>query len=152
MTKHPLLIVLLAVSVLFLTGAGTQAQPVPQRGDLTVIVTGLKNNSGVVRIGLNNTKKNYLSRGSLPSFRAGVCAIENNTARHVFRDIPAGEYTIKLYHDENNNDTVDANMLGIPREAYAFSNNVRGVLGLPRYEKAKFAFNAPAMTMEIAIR
>ena len=49
-----------------------------------------------------------------------------------------GEYTIKIYHDENGNGIHDKNILGIPKEDYAFSNNAVASIGPPDYEKAKF--------------
>ncbi len=33
---------------------------------------------------------------------------------------------------------MDRNFLGIPKEGYAFSNNVFGTFGPPKFEKAKF--------------
>ncbi|MDZ7848305.1 MAG: DUF2141 domain-containing protein [Owenweeksia sp.] len=40
--------------------------------------------------------------------------------------LPTGNYTIKAYHDLNNNEELDRNTLGIPQEPYGFSNNARG--------------------------
>ena len=33
---------------------------------------------------------------------------------------------------------MDKNVLGVPKERYGFSNNVRPILTAPRWEKAKF--------------
>ena len=44
------------------------------------------------------------------------------------------------YHDQNNNGILDSNFLGIPKEAFGFSNDARGIVGAPDYDKAKIIF------------
>ena len=56
----------------------------------------------------------------------------------VFTNLPYGWYGIFLYHDENGNGKMDKNMMGIPKEAYGFSNNAKGFLGKPDYKDVKF--------------
>jgi uncharacterized protein (DUF2141 family) len=53
-------------------------------------------------------------------------------------DLPEGEYAISLFHDQNDNKKLDTNLIGIPKEAFGFSNNVLGVMGPPSFDKAKF--------------
>jgi len=122
-----------------------------QSGDLKVKVTGLKSNNGEVSIALDNSKEAYLSRGKIPSFRKTRTKVIDKAAQYTFEDIPFGDYTIKLYHDENANKEIDKNLFGIPIEDYAISNNVRAAFGLPSYEKAKFSFDRPNMIVEIDI-
>jgi uncharacterized protein (DUF2141 family) len=52
--------------------------------------------------------------------------------------LPEGEYAISLFHDENENKELDTNFIGIPKEAFGFSNNVLGLMGPPSFKKAKF--------------
>ena len=53
-------------------------------------------------------------------------------------DIKPGEYWIRVYHDLNGNGELDVNYLGIPKEPYGFSNNVRPVFGPPDPEDMLF--------------
>jgi len=53
--------------------------------------------------------------------------------------VPAGEYAIALYHDENNNGKCDRNFFGIPKEGFAFSNNVKPFLSAPSFKSCKFS-------------
>lgn len=53
------------------------------------------------------------------------------------RNIPAGEYALLVYHDENNNDRIDKNFIGIPREPLGFSNRYEPK-GPPSYSRAAF--------------
>ena len=67
--------------------------------------------------------------------------INNGISEATFPELGNGEYAVKLYHDENGNGNHDQNFIGIPKEDYAFSNNARGTMGPPDYEKAKFALD-----------
>jgi uncharacterized protein (DUF2141 family) len=55
-----------------------------------------------------------------------------------FTDIPAGRWAVSVSHDLNGNRKVDTNLLGIPREAWGVSNNVRPRLRAPRFDEAAF--------------
>ena len=56
---------------------------------------------------------------------------------YVLQDIPAGEYALIVYHDENENRLLDRNFIGIPTEALGFSNGYRPK-GPPSYTRAAF--------------
>ncbi len=109
-----------------------------QTGNLTVVFRNFDSNLGAVKIALHNSKAGY--QESNP-FRRGISKIKELKASYVFEDIPFGEYAVKCYHDENMNDELDTNLLGIPSEAYGFSNNARGSFGPPDYNEAKFKFD-----------
>ncbi len=65
-------------------------------------------------------------------------AIQQSSVTTVFADIPEGEYSISVFHDENKNGEIDKNSFGIPKESYGFSNNIMGMFGPPSFEEAKF--------------
>ncbi len=48
-------------------------------------------------------------------------------------ELPAGEYAVSVFLDENNNGKLDQNALGIPRERFGFSNNPRILTGAPSF-------------------
>src|SRR5206468_574223 len=50
-----------------------------------------------------------------------------------------GDYAIVAYHDANANRDLDQGMLGIPKEGYGFSNDVRPVFSAPSFAAARFA-------------
>jgi uncharacterized protein (DUF2141 family) len=118
-------------------------------GDLTVVIDGFKNDKGDVRVALSNSKKNFKSKDR-DAFRKDFARIKDRKAKLVFKDIPFGEYAIRLFHDKNGNGKLDKNFLGIPKEDYGFSNNTGGKSGPLKYEKAKFDFKE-SMTIEITI-
>jgi outer membrane protein len=57
--------------------------------------------------------------------------------RYVLTDVPAGEYALMVYYDENDNLKIDKNFIGIPTEPLGFSNNYRPK-GPPSYTRAAF--------------
>ncbi|PWB26964.1 DUF2141 domain-containing protein [Flavobacterium sp. HTF] len=105
-----------------------------QKVNLTVAVTGLKNNTGIVKVGLYNSDDTFLKT----TYKSIVSEIKNNQVTVTFMDIPAGQYGVSTFHDENSNGILDKNMMGIPSEDYAASNNAKGFMGPPSYKDAKF--------------
>ena len=52
-----------------------------------------------------------------------------------------GSYGIKVLVDVNGNGKMDFNFFGLPKEQYGFSNNVIGLLGEPKFDKAFIEIN-----------
>lgn len=109
-----------------------------QNSNLSVTVTGIKNNTGLLTVELYNTKGKFLKA----SYKSVSSAIKSHTATVIFIGIPKAEYTLMAYHDENNNSKLDKNFIGMPKEDVACSNNAKGFMGPPKYEDAKFTITA----------
>jgi uncharacterized protein (DUF2141 family) len=56
---------------------------------------------------------------------------------YQFDNLPAGNYAVAILADINDNGKMDMNLLGMPKEAFGFSNNVIGLFGPPSFEKAQ---------------
>ena len=67
-----------------------------------------------------------------------IVSIKNNVAKHQFVVPKKGRYAIKVFHDANNNKKLDTNMLGIPKEQWGTSNNVKASLAPPDFGKMLF--------------
>ena len=52
----------------------------------------------------------------------------------------------------NNNNKLDTNLFGIPKEPYGFSNNARSKWGPPKYEIAKFELNQKVLNISAAVK
>lgn len=102
--------------------------------DLTVNISDVNQGKGHVMVGLYSGEEAF-NQGKT-SFGSRVKA-DNEQEQVVFKDLPAGEYAIKIYQDENSNQKLDFNFIGIPKEGYGFSNNV-GRFGSPKYQETKF--------------
>lgn len=127
--KNKILFSLILIFSFLFTFTEVQAQQnscsPAQTGTLVVSVTGIKNNDGVVRISLFNSKKKYvLSHFTADyAYKKAILKITNNQAEWKLDNLPYGLYIIMLYHDEDNSGKFKTNFLGIPKEGFGFSNN-----------------------------
>jgi uncharacterized protein (DUF2141 family) len=119
-------------------------------GSLVIKIIGLESNSGKVLIALSDSRNNYYNYEN--PYLGVSAAIRNQEAVYVFNGLPSGEYAIKVFHDENNDNNLDTNFLGIPVEDYGFSNNARGLFGVPDYDDAKFFLTSGQKIVEINIK
>jgi len=119
------LIILLTISLLFLLRPALHAQ-----SELTVSIENLKNSTGKVIVDLLDQHEATVINRS--------CQIADNTCILVFKDLPPGMYAIQFIHDENGNDELDTNFLGIPKEGFGFSNDAFGRFGPKDFEEWLF--------------
>jgi len=119
-------------------------------GDLKVVIIGLRNNKGDVKIGLYNSGKSFSGQGQ--KYRGAVVEIKEKKAVWVCHNIPFSYYAIKVFHDEDGDDRLDTNFLGIPTERFGFSNNRKVLFGPPDFEKAKFLFHEDNQKIEIILQ
>lgn len=107
-----------------------------QTANLTVTVTNIESISGTINIGLYNNADDFPKEEK--DYKLVILEVETLEITYIFNDLPQGEYAIALYHDENKDDECNRNFLGIPKEGYGFSNNVKPVLSAPSFEDTKF--------------
>ena len=122
-----------------------------QTSTLVVNIDGLQSNDGKVRIALSNSEESYSSDGK-DAYRGGDAQITNKKALYTFTEVPYGVYAVKLFHDENNNDKLDSNFMGIPQEPYGFSNNARGTFGPASWDDAKFEIKEDSLVISITVQ
>ncbi len=79
-------------------------------------------------------------------------SISGNKSQFFFENIPAGTYAVGVIHDENGNHKFDTNFMGIPKEVYGTTNNVRGGIGgPPKFEPAKIAIPKSGATLSVLV-
>lgn len=106
---------------------------------LTIKISNIEKVKGEIKIGVFNTHTNFLKEGS--AIKNYTLKVEKNTAVIIITDLPKGEYAISMYHDENSDNECNRNFIGIPKEAYGFSNNIRPRMSAPKYDDCKFLFS-----------
>jgi uncharacterized protein (DUF2141 family) len=143
---------LLAVTFLpqlLLSAASAHAEP--SAGNLIrAEIGGLRNAKGVVRCLLFQSEDGFPSDATKASQRV-VAKIVDGTAVCEFPDPPAKTLAIAFIHDENDNGELDKNFFGIPQEGYGFSNNARGSMGPPAFDKAAFQHVAGAQVLHLSV-
>jgi len=110
-----------------------------QAGDvitnLKVNVEGIETNQGQVLATLCKKEEFLKSKCEY----SGAVKLDN-VSEHVivFENVKLGEYALQLFHDVNNDFKLQTNLMGIPTEPFAFSNNAKGKFGPPKFEQAAF--------------
>jgi uncharacterized protein (DUF2141 family) len=66
-------------------------------------------------------------------------------------NLPTGTYAIAVYQDLNDNKKIDKNILGIPTEPFAFSNNVRPVVSAPTFQQCRILVDKPEQSITIGL-
>ncbi len=120
-----------------------------KKGNLVIEITGFENSEGIAKVALANSKENY--EGDTP-FKGFNFKIINNKVAETITGLPYGEYAIKVYHDENENNEMDKRMFGIPIERYGFSNDAKGSFGPPEFEKASFKLDSPELAITFKVQ
>jgi uncharacterized protein (DUF2141 family) len=100
-----------------------------QTGTIYVEIFRLNDIKGLLSIGLYSDEKGFPDKGR--EYKGKDVQVTGETVVYTFKDVPFGTHAIAVFHDTNSNGKLDKNFLGIPKEGYAFSNNVFGALGLP---------------------
>jgi uncharacterized protein (DUF2141 family) len=83
-----------------------------------------------------------------------VASIREGKAVLVFPALRAGDYAVVVFHDANDNGTIDHNAMGWPNEALGFANkfSLSITSGLPTFEKLRFAHSAAAQKLGITVK
>ena len=120
------------------------------RGSIIIKVTGFKNDKGELRVVLYDGQKAF---DDDRRFKQTTAIISNRTATALLHDVPPGAYGIAVFHDTNKNGELDENWLGIPKENYGLSRNVRASLShIPTFNEFKIDYDGAVTTVEITLQ
>ena len=99
------------------------------RGDISLEmeINNLESNKGPIYIRILDENENPVIVGTSP--------VINYSSEISFDSIFPGKYAIQFFHDENENQKMDFNLIGIPKEKFGSSNDVKPILGPPKFEK-----------------
>ena len=102
------------------------------RGDISLEmeINNLESNKGPIYIRILDENENPVIVGTSP--------VINYSSEISFDSIFPGKYAIQFFHDENENQKMDFNLIGIPKEKFGSSNDVKQILGPPKFEKMLF--------------
>ncbi|PZD77300.1 DUF2141 domain-containing protein [Mesonia sp. K7] len=104
-----------------------------QTANFEVKVENIKN-TGTLYLGVYQ-KDNFLKKATYE--RKLEVKESDESVSFEFKDIPVGNYGFMLLLDENNNQEMDFNLIGIPKEQYGYSNN-KFLMREPVFEDVSF--------------
>jgi uncharacterized protein (DUF2141 family) len=122
---------LFAAATLVVSGAPPAHATSTPSNVLHVTITGVKSAAGHVRVDVC-TEREFLKECRY----TGASAAVPGATTVLVAGVPPGRYAVVAYHDKNDNDEVDRNVVGLPTEAVGFSNGVRIGLRAPRFSEA----------------
>jgi len=134
----------LSVAVLLAAAAA------PAENSIRAEIGGLRSAKGAVRCLLFQSADGFPNDASKAAQRA-IAKIADGAAICEFPDPPAATLAIAFIHDENGNGVLDKNFFGVPVEGYGFSNDARGSLGPPAFEKAAFRHEAGVQVLHLSV-
>ena len=120
-----------------------------QAGDLHVRLSGIEEEVGSVRVALFASASDFEADHQM----AGHFTVaRTNGVEVVFASLPPGRYGISSFHDVNENEALDRNLVQIPTEPYGFSRNARGRFGPPSFEDFAIEMGTENVTLEIELK
>ena len=137
------LILALALMISSIIFAQTSPNKLEKGISVTASVVNATNDKGTVKFALYN-EENFMKQ---PIYGKSA-AIENGKSTVVFENVPQGFYAILCYQDENDNNRMDFDESGLPKEDYGASNNMM-TYGPPEFESTKFEVKEENLTLEI---
>ena len=102
------------------------------RGDISLEmeINNLESNKGPIYIRILDENENPVIVWTSP--------VINYSSEISFDSIFPGKYAIQFFHDENENQKMDFSLIGIPKEKFGSSNDVKPILGPPKFKKMLF--------------
>ena len=120
------------IPLALLVGLAFTALPAAGQGSISVTITGIRSQKGVIRCGIYSNPATFPAKAT----RGFDRAINGSSETCVFKGLAPGKYAIAANHDENKNGKTDTNLVGIPTEGWTVSNNVVPTLRAPRFNEA----------------
>lgn len=111
---------------------------------ITVTIDNVTSNEGKVLMSLHTSETFMKGKG----IKDAESTIEDGKVTITFTNVLPGEYAILALHDKNNNQRMDFEENGMPKESFGTSNNVMA-MGPPQYNDAKFTVAAEDLDINI---
>src|SRR3979411_1918857 len=132
-----------ALTLILIAGPASAAR-------IIVTIDGLHSAQGNVFIGLYATPSKFLNGNQNDAMKKVRASPGPITV--TFDNLAPGTYAVGAYHDENGNDHLDTDFLGLPVEGYALSNGGRAVMAKPTFQQAAFTVGAGDKPVSLHIR
>ena len=116
--------------------------------NITFVFDNLKHHCGTIMVAIYDSAESYDQNGPMTAY-ATMAVKKGQQQVKATCKLKPGKYAAAIYHDKNDNQKLDKNFLGIPKEGYGFSNNAQGTFGPPKFKDAVFAMGQDDMEMKI---
>lgn len=121
------------------------------KGNLTVEVNGLRNQTGLLCIKVFNGSQGFPD-GNAKALKQDCVKITESPMKFNYRGFPAGSYAVAVFHDANGDRKLNRNSAGMPTEGYGFSKNPVVNAGPPKFGQAVFLIAGPNTKVNIQMK
>lgn len=104
--------------------------------DLSIEIHNVKTSNGTINVAVYDASDGFLKFDKV--FVADSVMASKGKTRIKIEGLPDGQYALAIFHDENGNNKLDTNWLGIPKEDIGFSNARMKTFGPPQFEECAF--------------
>ena len=122
--KHALILLLMSTTFCF------------SQNELAVEVHGVPDSKGKISVAVYDNEDGFLKFDRV--FKCDSIAAQKGITKISIKNLPQGEYALAVFYDENGNDKLDTNWMGIPKEKVAFSNAKMKTFGPPKFKECVF--------------
>ena len=117
---------------------------------LEIKIDGLRSSEGNLSITVFKDEKGFPEDADRAILTASIDLAKEKPV-FIFKDIKPGTYAYAILHDEDKDNRMNKNMLGIPKEGFGFSNNYKPRIKNPSFNSASFALMPGLNSQKITI-
>ena len=118
--------------------------------NVKVVIEGVRSENGKIVLAVFKDQEGYITRNPVKRIELNKAELGKN---EIKLSLDLGIYGISVLDDENNNNKMDYNFLGMPKEGFGFSNYYHKGLSKPHFDKFKFEIkNTSVELIEIRLR
>ena len=117
--------------------------------DLRVSLSGFEEKTGSVRVALFASAEDFAAGRQLAGY---FTLVAGDTVEAVFAGLAPGRYGITTFYDQNANEKLDSNLVGMPTEPFGFSRNARGRFGPPAFDDFAVELSDEGVSLEILLQ
>ncbi len=114
---------------------------------LTITIKNVKDIHSPIMIGVFNAASEFPNKTLYRKYMAVPSG--NHTAVVYVTDLEYGTYAVSMFQDKNKDYRLNTNVIGIPVEPYAFSNNFKPKFSAPDFSDCVFKYNEGYHVMTI---
>lgn len=122
----------------------------PESGKIEIEISEFRNTNGHVLVSLFDNGKDFPDQAEA-AFKTLKVKVSKKKHTLTFENVPYGEYAIIFLHDENDNQEMDTNFVGAPKEGYGASNDAVNTFSEPKYSEAKFKLQQEIIKLDLKV-
>ena len=109
-----------------------------QNAKLNVSIKDINSSQGKLLVGVFDNSTDFKSKTN-PVYKVKISP-SDSLVSYSFNSISQGNYAIAVFHDTNENGSLDTKKFGVPSEGVGFSGGLKAGIKPPNFDEASFMF------------